>query len=72
MSLTSYGSTLKDNNDVNNLPKNHPQWEALRSRLKYGAVFPTSKMTKEVRKNDSRAAVERGNQKSSIKNEELL
>lgn len=68
-SVTSYGSNFKNIKASNNLLKNHPQWKTLRSRLKYGIVFPTSKVPKKFRENDTKTALERGSHKSSIKNQ---
>lgn len=65
--VTSYGSEFKSVEDLAELLHRHPRWEAMKEKLEKGCDFPVEDLDDNIRKQDVKEALHRGNHKSAEK-----
>lgn len=67
-----YGSEFRDPKFLEPLLKRHPLWPRLKDTLTYGVQFPLEIVPYDVRREDTKEALEFGNHKGAVNNKELF
>jgi len=71
-SIASFGSEFRSPSELEGLLSQHPHWSHLKEILTNGATFPLRPISEETRKIDLEFHLNRGNRKSTEKNDAVL
>ena len=70
--MTSYGSELKEVNELEGLLSKHPWWNDLKEKITKGCEYYLEDLPEEQRLQDLKERIERGSHKSAVKHDKFL